>query len=76
MPGSPRPAAAAPDERVDCCMTEGHQQPPGLTGITSVSASILSSAVTSDEGIAMRIIGLKDAEGRLAELIDEVANGE
>src|SRR5262245_699819 len=47
-----------------------------MVRLTNVSASILSSTVTSDEGIAMRTVGLKDAEGRLAELIDEVANGE
>ena len=28
-------------------MIEGYQQPPRMTGITSVSASILSSTVTS-----------------------------
>src|SRR5215467_5956246 len=57
-------------------MSEGHQPPPRMTGIISVSASILSSTVTSDEGIVMHTVGLKEAEERLAELIDEVANGE
>jgi antitoxin (DNA-binding transcriptional repressor) of toxin-antitoxin stability system len=44
--------------------------------MTSVSASILCSTVKSDEGRVMHTIGLKEAIGRLAELIDEVANGE
>src|SRR5215510_7998478 len=57
-------------------MTEGHQQPPRMTSITSLSASIFSSTVTSGKGIVMHTVGLKEAEGQLAELIDEVANGE
>jgi antitoxin (DNA-binding transcriptional repressor) of toxin-antitoxin stability system len=47
-----------------------------MTGITSISASIFSSTMTSDKAIVMHTVGLKEAEGRLAELIDEVANGE
>src|SRR5215472_8757806 len=57
-------------------MTAGHQQPLRMTGITSLSSSIFPSTVTSDEGIIMHTVGLKEAEERLAELIDEVANGE
>jgi len=45
-------------------------------GIISVSASILSSTATSDDGIVMYTVGLQEAAGRLAELIDEVAKGE
>ena len=57
-------------------MNEGSQQLLMTAGIISVSASILSSTATSDDGIVMYTVGLQEAAGRLAELIDEVAKGE
>ena len=57
-------------------MTEGDQQLYMTASITNVSASILSSTVTSTEEMVMHTVGLKEAAGRLAELIDEVAHGE
>ena len=55
-----------------------HAQLLGTGGIMSISASILSSTITDDalwEG-SMYTLGLKEAAERLAELIDEVADGE
>ena len=46
--------------------------------ILSLSASILSSTMTVNElwERYMHIVGLQEAAGQLAELIDEVASGE
>jgi hypothetical protein len=55
-------------------MLLGHQQPLGMAVNTGVSASILSPTVTSDEGIGMHTVGLKEAKRRLADQRQSVAH--